>query len=95
MSLVKHQNLEIHIERKSRHNGLGKNDSGIKNADLLNVQQSYGDMQAIRVSNYEMKLGKSNKVNDKKKARAQNVDIDQIVVHKKGYNLTDLNKDLA
>jgi len=69
MSLVKHQNLEIHIERKSRPH-LGKNDSGIKNADLLNVQQSFGDMQAIRVSNYEMNLGRSLKNNDRKKSRA-------------------------
>lgn len=44
-----------------------------------------------------MKLGRSNRFNDKKKARAQNgqLDIDQMVVHNKGYDLADLNNDLA
>ena len=58
MSFIKHQNLEIHIERKSR----AKIAESGKNSQSNIVLILYNIAQPIRVSNYEMAFGRQIKL---------------------------------
>jgi len=58
MSFIKHQNLEIHIERKSR----AKNAESVKNSESKKITVLYDIVQPIRVSNYEMAFGRQIKL---------------------------------
>jgi hypothetical protein len=58
MSFIKHQNLEIHIERKSR----AKIAESGKNSQSNIILIFYNIVQPIRVSNYEMAFGRQIKL---------------------------------
>ena len=54
-------------------------------------------VKPIRVNNYEMTLGGTLRLAGRKRTRNNekgSLDIEQIIVHQKGFNLSDLNKDL-